>query len=61
MNKGETIENIHTILSNNEVNQIKEKKKISILTKNKKHFAVDEDVILTIRVKNVKIIKIKIY
>jgi hypothetical protein len=59
--KGEAVPNVNNILKSNELNELKDKKKVSILAKNKKIFKVDEDVVLTIRVKNVKNIRVKIY
>lgn len=61
LTKGETVPNVNYILKPDEITELKDKKKVSILSKNKKIFKVDEDVVLTIRVKNVKSIKVKIY
>lgn len=59
--KGESVHNVNSILKVHEIAELRDKKKISILSKNKKIFKVDEDVVLTVRVKNVKSIRVKIF
>lgn len=61
LNKGEDLGFLENVLTEEEKRKISETKYITISSKNKKKFSVDEDVYLNIKVKNVRSIKVKIY
>ena len=61
LSKGEDLGLLEKVLTEDEKLKIAEKKQISITDKNKKKFKVDEDVILNVKVKNIKEIKVKVY
>ena len=61
LKKGESLGILEKVLSENEKATIADSKSITLIDKNKNKFKVDEDVVLTVKVKNVRDIKVKIY
>ena len=61
LSKGESLGILEKVLTEDEKLKISEKKYITITEKNKKKFKVDEDVVLNVKVKNIKEIKVKVY
>ena len=61
LNKGESLGILDKVLDEHEKQRIAGKKYITFSEKNKKKFSVEEDVVLTVKVKNINEIKVKIY
>ena len=59
--QGKLPDNLHTLLSKNVLEELTAKKELTILDKNKKRFDTKEDVVLKLKVKNVKRITAEVY
>ena len=55
------IKNLHEILSTHELDALREQRMISFKPENKEAYKVGEEVVLQVKVKNVKVIKVKVY
>jgi hypothetical protein len=58
---GHSLDNLHTLLSNYEIKKLTLSKELTILESNKRRFAVNEEVVLKLRIKNVKSIIAEVY
>jgi hypothetical protein len=54
--KGDTLENLHTLLPKDELERLSAAKELTIIDTNKRRFNLDEDVVLRLKVKNIKLI-----
>eukprot|EP00919_Chromeraceae_sp_WS-2016_P042351 GHVR01100741.1.p1 GENE.GHVR01100741.1~~GHVR01100741.1.p1 ORF type:complete len:110 (+),score=3.94 GHVR01100741.1:2710-3039(+) len=61
LSRGEEVKDLEQIFSTSEIQSLKEKKEITLLSKNKQHFKVNDDVRLSVNIKNVTDVTIKIY
>lgn len=61
LNRGDELGILDKVLSEDEKAKIAARKYITLSEKNKKKFNVDEEVVLTVKVKNIKNIKVKVY
>lgn len=59
--QGKTLGNLHSIFSKEQTDKLRNAKELTILETNKKRFAVDEDVVLQLRIKNIKKVDIDVY
>lgn len=59
--RGDTIDNLHTLLSKSEIDRLATSKELTILESNKRRFNLGEEVVLKLKVKNVKLITAEIY
>lgn len=58
---GKTLDNLHSIFSKEQADKLRNAKELTILETNKRSFGVDEDVVLHLRVKNIRKIEIDVY
>lgn len=61
MGKQKEIADIHSIFSTDELSVLRERREITLLPSNRKQYSAGEEVVLQVRLKNVKKLTKKIY
>ena len=59
--QGAAIRVAEDVLSSDEIAELRDKKELTILPKTKKHFKVEDDIVLNLKAKNIASMQVKVY